>query len=100
MINNPLDNLIKELIRIESETIKSVLFQFLGREADNEDAKKLTKVKTLDSITDYDLAYDGIRLGRISFQIEENLSVLFTPYNGDYSIMNKDACSRFDLWSK
>jgi hypothetical protein len=64
----------------EEDLIKQLIFQITGREATIEDAKKLTKFYYPGEPLNYDLAYEGSRIGYVRFDMNgPNYTITFTP---------------------
>jgi hypothetical protein len=73
------NDVIYQLKQKESEVITNVLKQVLKREPTADDALKLTKIVKSEAANNYIIAFNGIELGRIYFDLVKN-TVSFIPF--------------------
>jgi hypothetical protein len=66
-ISHVMQSVIKQVQKNEETVLLQVLEQILGRPAVLEDAKDLTKFYYIGEPLDYDLAYRGVKIGRVEF---------------------------------
>jgi len=75
-----IDFFTKNLKDCEERVIRSVLAIYLDREPTIEDAKRTTRYFRENEPNCYELAFDKVLLGKISFEFTpEKVSVNFTP---------------------
>ena len=63
-----MEYVIKRLIKMENDLIKQVVSQLTKKDFNEQDLKRLTKLTTNNNDDDdwYDLAFDGITIGRFT----------------------------------
>jgi hypothetical protein len=78
--NEMMNHLINEFRKMEEDLLKKVVFQITKKEATVEDAKRLTKFYYEGEPLNYDLAWDGVKIGCVVFGNEQfKWSVTFHP---------------------
>lgn len=73
-----MNTLIREINKQEEGVLRQVLSTLLGREAVNEDAKRLCKRYNYNPL-EYDLFFDGIKIGRVERTHYPEFKITFIP---------------------
>lgn len=78
--NHLMQKVISKMRDNEEQVLKTVVKQILKREPVIEDAKRLTKMFYEGEPLNYDLAFDGVKVGKVVFDITGiNWGITFHP---------------------
>jgi len=80
-LQNITNDLIRKLIETEEHLLKDILKQILKREATNEDAKEIQRIKRRADDNWYILSFRGITLGKVTFDYPD-----FTNGSGKFGV--------------